>query len=142
MRLSLYIVPVEIIFKHSFFWHFQKPLNWWNKKDEIIGRQKGRIQQNIYGNLIIKSVRLSDSGLYTCSSINGSVKHKSIELKISGNKIFSYKLCLKIHNIFYSKYKLDKRKLTLNSLSPNTELWQAEKWWFLIKKKYIKIKKY
>ncbi|CAE1169015.1 HMCN [Acanthosepion pharaonis] len=66
----------------------KKPLNWWNKKGDIIGRQKGRIQQNIYGNLIIKSVRLSDSGLYTCSNINGSVKHKSIELKISAAPSF------------------------------------------------------
>lgn len=66
----------------------KKPLNWWNKNGEIIGRQKGRIQQNIYGNLIIKSVRLSDSGLYTCSSINGSVKHKSIELRISAAPSF------------------------------------------------------
>ena len=72
-----------------FLFHFQKPLNWLNNDNEIIGRQIGRIQQNLYGNLVIKSVQLEDSGAYTCSNIDGTVAYKIIQLQILGKKTFT-----------------------------------------------------
>lgn len=62
----------------------KKPLNWFNKDNEIIGRQRGRIEQNVNGNLLFHLIQFSDKGVYTCSNIDGSVDYVSWRLTVVG----------------------------------------------------------